>query len=116
MGACYDGEQDYELEQAIGSMLACVSVNYLRGYIGLRSNGVVRNVLSFSPKPTKRIVNVGLKVSDAAESKGKFEEAGVPVQSKRNNRFLLKLTPDDSAEHASLIDEAIAAAVEDAGI
>lgn len=90
--------------------------NYLRGYIGLRSNGVVRNAVSFSPKPTKKIVNVGFKVSGAAEWKARFEEAGVPVQSKRKNRFLLKLTPDDYAEHSALIDEAVAAAVAEAGI
>ena len=90
--------------------------NYLRGYMGLRSNGVVRNVLYLSPKPTKNFVNVGIRVSGAAEWKAKFEEAGVPVQSKRKNRFSLKLTPDDYAEHAVLLDEAVAAAVAEAGI
>lgn len=90
--------------------------NYLRGYMGLRSNGVVRNILYLSPKPTKKIVNVGFKVSGAAEWKAKFEEAGVPVQSKRKNRFQLKLTPDDYAEHSALLDEAVAAAVAEGGL
>lgn len=90
--------------------------NYLRRYIGFRSNGVVRNVLYLNPKPTKNLVNVAIRVSNAAEWKARFEEAGVPVQSKRKNRFQLKLTPDDYAEHVSLIGEAVAAAVAEAGI
>jgi hypothetical protein len=91
-------------------------LNYLRRYIGIRSNGVVRNVLYLSPKPTKNFVNVGFRVSGATDWKTKFEEAGVPVQSKHKNRFQLKLTPDDYADHAPIIEEAIAAAVTEAGI
>jgi len=91
-------------------------LNYLRGYMGLRSNGVVRNVIYMSPKPTKNYVNVGFRVEDAAEWKEKFEEAGVPVQSKRKTRFGIKLTTEDYAAHAELIDEAVKAAVEGAGI
>lgn len=83
--------------------------NYLRGYMGLRSNGVVRNVLAMSPKPTKNYVNVYFRVGDAAEWKERFEEAGVPVQSKRKNRFALKLTPEDYERHRALIEEAVAA-------
>lgn len=90
--------------------------NYLRGYMGLRSNGVVRNALYFSPKPTKNVVNVGFKVADAAEWKARFEKAGVPVQSKWKNRFALKLTPADYAAHTALIEEAVAAAVGEAGL
>lgn len=90
--------------------------NYLRGYMGLRTGGVVRNVLYLSPKPTKKFVNIGFRVSGAAEWKSMFEEAGVPVQSKRKNRFLLKLTPEDFVAHQSLINEAIAAAVQEEGI
>lgn len=90
--------------------------NYLRGYMGLRANGIVRNVLLLSPKPTKNYVNIWIYVADAATWKRKFEEAGVPVQSNRKNRFLLKLTPEDLAAHAALIEEAVAAAVDEAGI
>ncbi len=91
-------------------------LNYLRGYIGLRSNGVVRNVVYLGPKPTKKFVNVSFKVTDAAAWKARFEEAGVPVQSKRKDRFQLKLTPEDYAAHAGLIEEAVAATVAEAGI
>lgn len=91
-------------------------VNYLRGYMGLRSNGVVRNALFLSPKPTKKFVNVGFLVDGAADWKARFEAAGVPVQSKRKNRFLLKLTPDEYEAHMPLIEYAVKAAVEEAGI
>jgi len=93
-----------------------VEFNDLKNYIGLRSGGVVRNVLNMSPKPTKKIVNVGFHCSGAADWKAKFEQAGVPVQSKRKNRFLLKLTPDDLQENEALIEQAIQVAVTDSGI
>ncbi len=91
-------------------------LNYLRGYVGLRSNGVVRNAIYMSPKPTKNYVNIGFRVEDAAEWKEKFEEAGIPVQSKRKTRFGIKLTPEDYAAHTTVINEAVKAAVEVAGI
>ena len=46
----------------------------------------------------------------------KFEEAGVPVQSKHKKRFRIKLTPDDFRSHRDLIGSAVRAAVEEAGI
>lgn len=93
-----------------------IEPNYVRRYVGLLSNGVARNALDLSPKPTKGYVIVRIRVSEAAAWKARFEEAGVPVQSKRKNRFQLKLTPNDLAAHGPLIDEAVAAAVEEAGI
>lgn len=93
-----------------------IEFNYLRGYLGLRSDGVVRNVVYMEPKPTRNYVKVSFKGSDASGWKAKFEEAGVPVQSKRRNRLQLKLTPDDFKEHTTLIEEAIAEAVAEAGI
>lgn len=111
MGMC-----DELLAMTNAHAMASQELNYLRGYMGLRSNGVVRNVIHMSPKPTKKLVHLGFKCSGAAEWKQRFEEAGVPVQSKRKNRFSLKLTPEDLAQHRMLVDEAIAAAVDDAGI
>lgn len=90
--------------------------NYLKRYIGLRSNGVVRNVIGMSPKPTKKLVNVWFRCPDANDWKDKFEEAGVPVVSKRKNRFSLKLSAQDLGENRELIEQAIATAVNDAGI
>ncbi|MEQ9453181.1 MAG: hypothetical protein RLN76_01140 [Phycisphaeraceae bacterium] len=91
-------------------------LNYLRSYMGLRSNGVVKNALSMSPKPTKSFINVNFMVSNASQWKDRFEEAGVPVSSKRKNRFSLKLTPKDFGDHRELINEAVAAAIKEANI
>ena len=90
--------------------------NYLRGYMGMRSNGVVRNLIYFSPKRTKNLANLGFRCNGAEDWKTKFEEAGIPVQSKHKNRFRIKLTPDDFVSHRDLIDSAIEAAVEEAGV
>ncbi|MEO1009148.1 MAG: hypothetical protein AAFX79_11320 [Planctomycetota bacterium] len=90
--------------------------NYLRGYFGLKSGGVVRNVVALSPKPTRGVVTVYMYIDDADAWKARFEEAGVPVHGKRKNRLQLKLTPEDAAEHADLVREAVAAAVAYAGV
>ena len=81
--------------------------NYLQHYIGLRSHGVVKNLVWFSPKPTKKIVHVGFRNQNAGQWKDRFEEAGmrVPTQSKRIVR--VSLTPDEFSEHQGLIREAV---------
>lgn len=120
----WDAKAGPALMQVCDEILAMVNqhasapqeFNYLRNYIGLKSGGVVRNALLVSPKPTKKIVNVSFRVDDADDWKARFEEAGVPVHAKRKNRLQLKLTPEDAREHAGLIREAVAAAVERAGI
>ncbi|MEX0876706.1 MAG: hypothetical protein WD114_04520 [Phycisphaerales bacterium] len=89
--------------------------NYLRNYIGLRSNGVVKNILYLSPRPTKNFVNVSFRVEDAPGWKDRFEERGVPVQNKRRNRLGLKVSLEDLERNRDLIDEAIGAAVQEAG-
>lgn len=90
--------------------------NYLRNYMGLKSGGVVRNAVYVSPKSTRNLVNVDFRVENRDELKAKLEEAGVPVQNHRTHRLRLKLTPEDAREQAGLIREAVAAAVERAGI
>lgn len=86
-------------------------LNYRRGYIGLRTNGVVRNPVHMSPKPMYRWVNIGFRCQDAADWKSRFEQIGVEVQSKRANRFMIKVTPDEFRTHIGLIEQAIAAAI-----
>ncbi|MCW5757181.1 MAG: hypothetical protein KIT54_08095 [Phycisphaeraceae bacterium] len=90
--------------------------NYLRNYMGLKSGGVVRNAVYVSPKTSRNVVNVDFRVDNREHLKARLEEAGVPVENKGANRLRLKLTPDDAREHAGLIGEAVAAAVERAGI
>jgi len=82
-------------------------LNYLRGYIGLSSNGVVRNFIYLSPKPTKHFAHVSFSNSNADQWKEQFEEAGVPVTSKRKGRFRISVTPDEFAQHKELIQKAI---------
>ena len=90
--------------------------NYLRSYIGLRSNGVVRNVLYIGPKRTKKFLNVSIRISRANEWKDRYEEAGIPAQSKRKNRLQIKPSKEDFQNHADLIEETIMAAVLESGI
>lgn len=86
-------------------------LNYRRGYIGLRTNGVVRNRVHMSPKPMHKWVNIGFRFQGAAEWTQRFEQVGVEVQSKRANRFLIKVSPDEFRTHINLIEQAIIAAV-----
>lgn len=86
-------------------------LNYRRGYIGLRTNGVVRNRVHMSPKPMHKWVNIGFRFQGAAEWTQRFEQVGVEVQSKRANRFLIKVSPDEFRTHIHLIEQAIIAAV-----
>ncbi len=82
-------------------------LNYLRGYIGLRSNGVVRNFIYLSPKPTKRYAHLTFSNSNAEQWKERFEEAGVPVNIKRKGRVRISVTPDEFAQNRDLIRQAV---------
>jgi hypothetical protein len=88
-------------------------LNYLRGYIGLRGNGVVKNFVWFSPKPTKKFVHVGFLNDKAADWKTRFEAAAVPIQSSHKRRLRLTLTADDFAKHKDLIREVVAETVKE---
>jgi len=88
--------------------------NYLRGYIGLQSGGVVKNFVWLSPKPTKKIVHVGFQNANAASWRDRFEQAGVPVQSWRSRRFRVTVTPQDFEVHQDLIRQAILETVTEA--
>jgi hypothetical protein len=88
-------------------------LNYMRRYMGLRSNGVVRNFMSLAPKPTKRFTHVSFSNSNSDKWKEKFEEAGVPVTSKRKGRFRISVTPDEFNEHKDLICQAVTETVKE---
>jgi len=85
--------------------------NYLRGYIGLQSNGVVRNFVSLAPKHTKNFVHIGIRSANAVGWKDKFEEAGVPVRSHGKRYFRVTLSPKDFENHKDNLREALAEAV-----
>jgi len=82
-------------------------LNYLRGYIGLSSNGVVRNFIHFAPRPAKGFTHIIFSNSNAEQWKQQFEEAGVLVASKRKGRFRISVTPDEFTEHKELLQAAI---------
>jgi hypothetical protein len=82
-------------------------LNYLGGYIGLRGNGVVKNFVWFSPKPTKKIVHVGFINSNAIAWKEQFEGEGVLAKSPQKRDLRLTLTPEDFAKHNDLVRKVI---------
>ncbi len=81
--------------------------NYLRGYLGLRSNGLVKNFISFHPKRTKNFIHIVFRNENAATWKDSFEEAGVRVQSRHKGRVRITVTPSEFKEHADIIQKAI---------
>ena len=90
-----------------GSTNTPQELNYLRGYIGLRSNGVVRNFVHFSPKRTKKFTHVIFANSNSEQWVERFEEAGVNIASKRKGRFRISINPAEFEEHKELIKEAL---------
>lgn len=82
-------------------------LNYLQGYIGLSSNGVVRNFIHFAPKRTKKFTHIVFRNPDSEQWQGRFEEAGVPVMTKRKGRFRVSVRPDEFDEHKDLIRQAV---------
>ena len=81
--------------------------NYLRWYIGLRTNGVVRNSVTMSPKPTKGVIQLHFRNIDGASWKERLEEAGIAVQSKHKRRMRATLGADDFTKHRELICQAV---------
>lgn len=90
-------------------------LNYLKNYIGFRVHGVVRNTLYMSPKPTKNFVNISMTIGNAQEWKDKYEERGIPVQSKKKNKMSIKLSVEDLKEHRDLIEETVHIVTEESG-
>ncbi|MEL7496712.1 MAG: hypothetical protein AAFN77_03835 [Planctomycetota bacterium] len=80
--------------------------NYLRGYFGLRANGIVKNFIHFSPKATKRFTHVILRNDDASSWAERFEEEGIPSQAKRK-RLRISINQDDLDEKLELIKEVV---------
>lgn len=87
--------------------------NYLRGYFGLRRDGVVNNFIHFSPKRTKNFAHVFLRNTNAAEWHEKFQQAGIPSRNQRKSRLQISVNPADMQEHEQLIKESIAETVQE---
>lgn len=83
-------------------------MNYLRGYIGLRSrNGSVRNFITFGPKRTKKFVHLYFLNDNAASWQQKFDAADVTVHAYRKRRLRISVTPQELNTHADLIKELV---------
>lgn len=81
--------------------------NYLRGYIGLQSHGVVNNFIHMAPKRTKNLTHIIFRNTAARKWSERFEEAGIPATSKRSNRVRVSVNPQEFEKHKALIREAI---------
>lgn len=81
--------------------------NYLRRYIGLRSNGVVKNIVRLSPKRTKKLVHISFRSANAGSWKDRLEAAGVPVPGHTRTRVRISVTQESFGQHRDLIREAI---------
>ncbi|MCZ6493085.1 MAG: hypothetical protein O6933_03300 [Planctomycetota bacterium] len=112
----WDSKAGQALMQVCDQVLAMINeaarqpqeLNYLRRYMGLRSHGVVKNFVSLSPKPTKKIVHVAFLNSNGSSWSDRFEEASVPVRTGRGGRrFRISVTPKEFTRHQDLIREAI---------
>jgi hypothetical protein len=86
-------------------------LNYLRNYIGLQSNGMVDNFVWLAPKPTKNIVHINLRNSNAVGWKDRLQTAGVPAQSKQLGRLRISVTPKEFDSNRDVIQEAIVESV-----
>ena len=85
--------------------------NYLKGYIGLQSNGIANNFILLAPKRTKNFTHVFFRHPNSAEWVEKFEEAGVPVRSLKKGRFRISISPKEFTENRDLVRQAIQDAV-----
>jgi hypothetical protein len=105
-----------EMLQMINSQSSAPQeMNYLRGYMGLRSNGVVNNFMTMAPKPTKNSINMWVRNTNAAQWKEKFEREGVPVKLGRKDRLRVSLTPTEFDENKMLIQDLITGTVKESG-
>jgi hypothetical protein len=86
--------------------------NYMRGYIGLRSGGLVRNFIGMAPKPMKNIVHISFQNSQAGEWMERLEEADIVVRSRHPRRLRLSLSPQTFEANRDLIAELIAETVQ----
>ena len=86
-------------------------MNYLRGYIGLQSNGVVNNFIRMAPRPTRNYVHINTRITDAKGWLVRLEDAGLVVVSKRSGRLRLSINAEEFDQHKSIVSELIQVAV-----
>jgi hypothetical protein len=109
MGIC-----DEVLNMINGVASTKQDLNLLRGHIGLRSNGVVRNFIYLAPKPMKKFVHLTFSNSNAPHWKELFEEAGVPVANRRDGRLRISITPGEFVQYKDLVRQVVEETVKEA--
>jgi hypothetical protein len=80
-------------------------MNFLKHYIGLRSNGVVDNFVSFNPK--RKLVHVWFKTYIASELHASFEQAGLPSKLDGQKHVRVSLTSEALSNNRSRLEDAI---------
>ena len=86
-------------------------MNYLRGYVGLQSSGVVNNFIRMAPRPTRNYVHISARIADAKGWLARLEDAGLVVVSKRSGRLRLSINAEEFDQHKSIVSELIRVAV-----
>jgi hypothetical protein len=104
---------DQVLQTIVDHSRSPQELNYLRGYMGLRSSGVVNNFIHMSPKPTKRLVHIYCRNSNASEWKIRLDQSGIPAGAKREGRLRISVTPEEFANKRELIREIVADTVKE---
>jgi hypothetical protein len=80
-------------------------MNFLRGYIGISSNGSVNNFVHFAPRRSKNYTHVIFRNTEAKDWADKFDAVGIPAQSKRQNRLRISINSQDFENHKELLRE-----------
>lgn len=98
---------DSTLELINGTASTPWQLNYLRGYIGLQSRGVVNNFIHMAPKRTKNFVHIIFRNSKASDWADRFAVAGIPADGRHSGRLRISVKPDQFKQHRELLVELI---------
>ncbi|RKY05818.1 MAG: hypothetical protein DRP56_08515 [Planctomycetota bacterium] len=84
-------------------------MNYKKRHVGLKSNGVVRNFISFSPK--KSFLRVAVATPDTNAWLHKLEDEGVPVDINRSGKVRILIKAKDFDGCKDIIRELVQSSV-----
>lgn len=84
-------------------------LNYVKSYVGISEPGDRRNPILLWPK--KQYAHIRVQVDDPEHWIARFEEAGLPVNKRRQNRVRVTVTPKQFQQNREVIRELIHDAV-----
>ena len=102
---------DSTLELINGAASTAWQLNYLRGYVGLQSGGVVNNFIHMAPKKTKDFVHIMLRTSNALQWAEKISAEGIPAVCRHSGHLRISVKPDQFKKHGDIIKEVISETV-----